>query len=56
MTSTACWLPLPNRVTGKRQGLCLLTAPLKIGWRIVESTPKERALLETHGFGGGRLQ
>jgi hypothetical protein len=32
----------PNRVTGKRQGHCLLLAVLKVGWRIVESTPEER--------------
>ena len=40
------WLNSPNRVTGERQGRCLLSAVLKIGWRIVESTPEERALLE----------
>ena len=47
------WLNSPNRVMGKRQGRCLLSAVLKIGWRIVESTPEERALLEAHGFGRG---
>jgi hypothetical protein len=26
------WLNAPNRVTGKRQSRCLLTAVLKIGW------------------------
>jgi hypothetical protein len=26
------------------------------GWRIVESTPAERALLDAHGFGGRRVQ
>ena len=32
------WLNSPNRVTGKRQGRYLLSAVLKIGWRIVESS------------------
>ena len=50
------WLNSPKRVTGKHQGRYLLTAVLKIGWRIVESTPAERALLEAHGFGSGRVQ
>ena len=26
------------------------------GWRIVDATPAERALLEAHGFGSGRDQ
>jgi hypothetical protein len=47
------WLNSPNRVTGERQGRCLLSAVLKIGWRIVESTPEERALLEAHGLASG---
>jgi predicted lipid-binding transport protein (Tim44 family) len=34
----------------------LLAAVLKIGWRIVDSTPDERALLKAHGFGSGRVQ
>jgi hypothetical protein len=34
----------------------LLSAALKIGWRIVESTPEERALLEAHGLASGRVQ
>ena len=50
------WLNSPNRVTGKRQGRALLTAVLKIGWRIVESTPEERALLAAHGLATGTLQ
>ena len=53
------WLNSPNRITGKRQGRYLLTAVLTLGWRIVDSTPAERALLEAHGFrrrhGGGRF-
>ena len=50
------WLNSPNRVTGKRQGRFLLSAVLKIGWRIEQSTPEERALLEAHGLGSGRVQ
>jgi hypothetical protein len=50
------WLDWPNRVTRKRQGRCLLTAALRISWRIVESTAGERALLEAHGSGSRRLQ
>jgi hypothetical protein len=34
----------------------LLSAALQTGWRIVESTPKERELLEEHGFASGRVQ
>ena len=37
------WLNSPNRVTGKRQGRYVLSAALKIGWWIVESTPAEPA-------------
>jgi hypothetical protein len=44
------WLNHPNTVSGKRQGRYLLNAVLKIGWRIVESTPEERVLLEAHGL------
>jgi hypothetical protein len=50
------WLNASGRVTGKRQGRYLLTAVLKIGWRIVESTPAERALLGAHGLASGRVQ
>ena len=49
------WLAETNRVDWHSvQGRYLLTAVLKIGWRIVESTPEERALLEAHGLGSGR--
>jgi hypothetical protein len=33
-----------------------LAAVLKIGRRIVRASPAERALLEEHGFGSGRVQ
>jgi len=36
--------------TGGRYQLAVV---LQGGWRIVESTPAERALLEAHGFGSG---
>ena len=29
---------------------------LKIGWRIVQASPEEQALLNAHGFGSGRVQ
>jgi hypothetical protein len=32
----------------------LLSAALKIGWRIVRASPEEQALLDAHGFGSGR--
>jgi hypothetical protein len=50
------WLNSPNRVTGKRQGRYLLSAVLKIGWRIVRASPAEQAMLEAHGFGSRRVQ
>ena len=50
------WLNSPNRVTGKRQGRYLLSAVLKIGWRIVKASPEEQAMLEAHGFGSRRVQ
>jgi hypothetical protein len=34
----------------------LLSAVLRLGWQIVDATPAERALLEEHGFAGGRVQ
>ena len=46
----------PNRITGKRQGRYLLSAVLKIGWRIVRASPEEQAVLEAHGFGSRRIQ
>jgi hypothetical protein len=27
---------------------------LKLGWRIVDASPDEQAVLETHGFWSGR--
>ena len=50
------WLLKRYRLTGTVHGRHLLTAVLKVGWGIVESTPEERALLEAHGLGSGRLQ
>jgi len=50
------WLNSPNLVTGKRQGRYLLSAVLTIGWRIVNASPEEQAMLEAHGFGSRRVQ
>jgi hypothetical protein len=49
------WLVHRNRRNSGRVQI-LLSAALKIGWRIVESTPEERALLEAHGLASGRVQ
>ncbi len=46
------WLNTPNLVTGKRQGRYLLSAVLKIGWRIVAASPDEQAMLEAPGRRG----
>ena len=47
------WLVKRYGPTGTVQGRYLLTAVLTIGWRIVDSTPAERALLEAQGFASG---
>jgi hypothetical protein len=41
---------------GERMTTFLLSAILKAGWRLADITPAERALLEQHGFGSGRVQ
>jgi hypothetical protein len=43
-----------RRNTGRVQ--ILLSAALQNGWRIVPASPQERALLNAHGFGSGRVQ
>jgi hypothetical protein len=50
------WLHHTSRVTGKPIAFYGLATLLMIGWRIVDATPAERALLEAHGFGGGKVQ
>ena len=42
----------PHDVTGTRHQLAVI---LQSGWRIARATPTERALLEAHGFGSGRV-
>ena len=37
-------------------GRHLLSAVLKIGWRIMRASPEEQTLLETHGFGSWQVQ
>jgi hypothetical protein len=49
------WLVHRNQRNSGRVQI-LLSAALQTGWRIVESTPKERELLEAHGFASGRVQ
>jgi hypothetical protein len=33
-----------------------LAVVLQGGWQITDSTPAERAMLDAHGFGSGRIQ
>jgi hypothetical protein len=47
------WLNHPNRSSGKRQGRYLLTAVLKIGWRIVDRHTSGRCLRRTGSRAGG---
>ena len=49
------WLNEPNR-KGRRMGRDLLSAVLRIGWRIASASPEEQALRDAHGFGSGRVQ
>ena len=49
------WLIHRNRRNSGRVQI-LLSAALQTGWRIVESTPEERALLKAHGLASGRVQ
>jgi hypothetical protein len=49
------WLDEPNR-KGRRMGRYLLSAVVKIGWRIMRASPEEQALLETHGFSSWQVQ
>jgi hypothetical protein len=49
------WLNEPNR-KGRRMGRHLLSAVLKIGWRIASASLEEQPLLETHGFGSWQVQ
>ena len=46
------WLMNRNRRNSGRVQI-LLSAALRTGWRIVEVTPAEQALLEEHGFRTG---
>jgi hypothetical protein len=39
------WLNEPNR-KGRRRGRYLLSAVLKIGWRVVRASPEEQAVLD----------
>ena len=50
------WLHLTNS-RGERMGVRgLLSVALTLGWRIVESTPEERALHESHELASGRVK
>jgi hypothetical protein len=49
------WLVHRNRRNSGRVQI-LLSAALQNGWRIVDASPAEQALLEAHGFGSRRIQ
>jgi hypothetical protein len=49
------WLVHRNRRNSGRVQILLSAAPQN-GWRIVDTTPAEQALLEAHGFGSGWVQ
>jgi hypothetical protein len=49
------WLGHRNRRNSGRVQI-LLSAALKTGWRIVNASPEEQALLDGHGFGSGAIQ
>jgi hypothetical protein len=49
------WLVKRNR-RGSGRLQFLLSAALQTGWRIVEASREEQALLETHRFGSRRVQ
>ena len=34
----------------------MLSAAIQTGWRIVSASSEERAMLDAHGFGSGRVQ
>jgi hypothetical protein len=55
-STTCCGSTRRTASRGKRQGRYLLSAVLKIGWRIVRASPEEQAMLEAHGFGSRRIQ
>jgi hypothetical protein len=45
-----------GRTRGERLVSWGLSAVLGFGWCIVGASPAERALLDAHGFGSGRVQ
>jgi hypothetical protein len=44
------WIHELRAATGERIVWWDLVAVLKLGWRIVNASPDEQAVLETHGF------
>jgi hypothetical protein len=48
------WIHELRASTGERIVSWGLVAVLKLGWRIVNASPAEQAVLETHGFWSGR--
>jgi hypothetical protein len=48
------WIHELRAATGARILSWDLVAVLKLGWRIVDASPDEQAVLETHGFWSGR--
>jgi hypothetical protein len=48
------WIHELRAATGERIVSWDLVAVLKLGWRSVDASPDEQAVLETHGFWSGR--
>jgi hypothetical protein len=48
------WIHEFRATTGERIVSWDLLAVFKLGWRIVNASPDEQAVLETHGFWSGR--
>ena len=53
-TNGIVWIHELRATTGERIVSWDLVAVLKLGWRIVNASPEEQAVLETHGFWSGR--
>ena len=48
------WIHELRAATGDRIVSWELVDVLKLGWRIMSTSPEEQAVLETHGFWSGR--
>jgi hypothetical protein len=53
-TNGIVWIHELRAMTGEHIVSWDLLAVLKLGWRIVNASPDEQAVRETHGFWSGR--